>query len=108
MQFSISKGGFQLLTEVVDQDRDPNPDDFVDRIITELLLSPDSGSTIQMESPGEFNFGFLRMSFDVVCNEDFGGPNCTAYCGVEGCSELVICDVVHGLVTDARSYIQCM
>ena len=71
------------------EDQDVNPDDFVDRIITEQWLSPESGNTIQMESPGEFNFGFLRMSFNVICNENFGGPNCTTNCGVEGCSELM-------------------
>ena len=87
MEFCVYlQGGFQLVTTVENVDT-PNEDGFVDAIITEQWLDAGS-STRQMEFPGVYKIGLMQMSFRVTCNENFGGPNCTAYCGVEGCSEL--------------------
>ena len=76
------------------EDQDINPGDFVDRIIMEQWLSPESGNMIQMEFPGEFNSGFLRMSFNVVCNETLEAQTALPIAEWKDAVSWVIYDVV--------------
>ena len=62
----------------------------VDNIVTERQLNPSNQFTNVEEVEGQYGYGHLHMNYRISCTGSFGGLNCTAFCGVEGCGEFSI------------------
>lgn len=62
----------------------------VDNIVTERQLNPSNQFTNVEEVEGQYGYGHLCMNYRISCTGSYGGLNCTAFCGVEGCGEFSI------------------
>lgn len=68
-------------------DSDPVVDDHLDNIFIEMDLAESSNFTTAQEFTGDMNRVIIRMTFRVMCQENYYGANCDRYCLAQNDSE---------------------
>ena len=78
---SSQQGSFQLYVKVIDNDVWPNADDLVDEVYVSMVgLAVSNTFTTATAYNGLHEQGSITLQFQVVCNANYYGSNCTTFC----------------------------
>ena len=77
---SCQQGSFQFYVKVIDNDI-VTADDLVDEVYVSMVgLAVNSTFTTATAYTGQHGQGSITLQFQVVCNANYYGSNCTTYC----------------------------